>query len=152
MSDVEGAQAEEAFRKRQADAAFTVTGDAPDWALNWPGDGDSDTRNWAPASGNITAQMADPMTISGQLNLAAPEAVTLSVDVTGPAEQVARFAQLCKTIGMLCDVGASRTVQIDVDGDGDGSLRFTFTPEDAADSVQAADFDSDPVRIPGIGG
>lgn len=30
--------AEEAFRERQLDAVFTVTGPAPEWALKWPGD------------------------------------------------------------------------------------------------------------------
>lgn len=96
---------------------------------------------------------AGPETISGQATtLAAAETTTLSVEVSGPPEQVARFAQLCKTIQALCAVGASRTVQIDVDGDGNASLHFTFTPADGADSVEVASFDSDPVRIPGIGG
>lgn len=59
MSDTEDAVADEAFRKRQADAAFTVTGDAPPWALEWPGDGD-DAGDPPPSDGTITAQMAEP--------------------------------------------------------------------------------------------
>lgn len=103
--------------------------------------------------GTIGAQLASQETVSGQVaDLSADETVNLGVDVTGPAEQVARFAQLCKTIQVLGEAGASRTVQVDVDGDGNASLRFAFEPPDVGEAVKPVSFDSDPVRVPGIGG
>jgi hypothetical protein len=63
MSDEKEVQSPEdgdrAFLKRQADARFTVTGDAPQWAMGWP-DGDS-----AEGGGTITAQAANAETVSG---------------------------------------------------------------------------------------
>lgn len=38
--ETEAPDADGAFAKRQADAVFTVVGDAPGWALKWTGNGD----------------------------------------------------------------------------------------------------------------
>lgn len=81
--------------------------------------------------------------------LAAQERHRLSMSVEGPADQLKSFAQLCKTIGSLCSAGASRTIHYDVDGDGSASLRFDLGP---FSEVSGAGFDSDPVRVPGLGG
>lgn len=66
--------------------------------------------------GTAGAQLANSATIGEQVTGLAAERAQMNVDVTGPPDQLARFAQLCRTIQALCQAGASRTVQVDVDG------------------------------------
>lgn len=91
---------------------------------------------------------ADPAVLA-QLRREAQDRHSAAITVTGPPDQLASFAVLCKTIENLCSAGASRTIKYDVDGDGSASLSFDLGPLKGA---SAAGFDSDPVRVPGLGG
>ncbi|MGH3783155.1 MAG: hypothetical protein ACRDZY_08365 [Acidimicrobiales bacterium] len=55
---------------------------------------------------------------------------------------LARFIQLCKTIQLLGQVGASRDIRVSVDGDGSADLRFDFGDTNV-DAVQVPDIDTD---------
>lgn len=76
----------------------------------------------------------------------------MEMTVTAPPEQLAAFAQMCKTIERLCLIGGSRTVQVHVDGDGSANMRFDFGGVD----VEEIEFPSQPasediIRVPSIG-
>jgi hypothetical protein len=74
--------------------------------------------------------------------------ITAQLLVSGPEDQIAAFANMCRTIQYLCSVGSSRTVQIDVDGDGAGSLRFDLEPLGEESPI---DLDADVINCGGIG-
>jgi hypothetical protein len=76
-----------------------------------------------------------------------PQFVDVRVVSTNP-DDLAAFIQLCKLIGQLCGVGASRDIRVAVDGDGSGALKFDFGDSDVSD-VQVPDIDDE--LVIGIG-
>jgi 2'-5' RNA ligase len=77
-----------------------------------------------------------------------PQFVDVRVVSSNP-DDLAAFVQLCKLIGQLCGVGASRDVRVAVDGDGSGALKFDFGDSDVSD-VMVPNIDED--LVIGIGG
>lgn len=98
--------------------------------------------------GLITGMSPQGTATRRHINKAAEGPVTAELLVTGPEDQIAAFANLCRVLQHLCSVGSSRTVQIDVDGDGAGSLRFDLAPLGEGDVI---DLDADVIHCPGIG-
>lgn len=74
----------------------------------------------------------------------------VDVRVSGNEADLAAFLQLCKTVGALCSVGATRNILVAVDGDGSADLRFDFGETDVED-VEVPDFDNGDEIVIGIG-
>lgn len=73
----------------------------------------------------------------------------MTVTVVGPNDQLAAFANVCQTVGMLSDVGSSRTVSFDVDGDGAAALKFSFD-QPVPDADPSITDSGDEIHLPGI--